>query len=275
MEISRPCFFGTKEIKQQLLRVLDKQEWKHRRVLDFPVGSGFTAGELVRRGADVVAWDMFPEFLKVEGLTCKLADLQSKFPAGDGEFDCAIFQDGIEHVPNQLFALQEFSRVLKDNGCLILTTPNYSNLRSRLSYLSFEAETPKMMPPNEVESIWFGGDSRIYYGHIFSIGIMRLRVLARLAGLEINKIHSARVNWSSILLGILFYIPIVLHTWKCYLRAIRINKGAGPGTSTRRVFRDLVSLGTHPNILFTGHFLIEFKKSNFSPTPRDTEVFET
>ncbi len=251
--------FGSKDIKDLFLRALDGFDWRGKRVVDFPAGSGFTSAALRERGAEIIAWDIFPEFFKVDGLKCALADLQSTFPAHDGEFDVAIFQEGIEHLQNQLLALQEFNRILKLDGRLFLTTPNYSNLRSRFSYFCFEAENPKMMPPNEIESVWFGKDSRIYYGHIFPTGIMRLRVLARLAGFEIAQIHPARVNITSLLFGLVLYPFIWGHAWRCYFRAVRKN-AAKNDAAKKKVFREQVALGTHPSILLGGHLIVEFKK---------------
>ncbi len=251
---------GSKDIKDLFLSALSRFDWRGKRVVDFPAGSGFTSSALRLAGADLVAWDMFPEFFKVDGLKCSHADLQSRFPAEDASFDAAIFQEGIEHLQNQLFAMQEFARILKSDGRLFLTTPNYSNLRSRFSYLCFEAETPKMMPPNEIESVWFGADSRLYYGHIFSTGIMRLRVLARLAGFEIARIHPARVNVTSALLGIVLYPFIWAHAWRCYFRAVRKNN-AGSDAAKKKVFREQVSLGVHPSILLGGHLIVEFRKA--------------
>lgn len=256
------------------LRAIQSFEWRGKRVVDFPAGSGFTSAALRERGAQVVAWDMFPEFFKVPGLTCSHADLQSRFPSSDGEFDVAIFQEGIEHLQNQLLALQEFNRVLKPEGRLFLTTPNYSNLRSRFSYLCFEAETPKMMPPNEIESVWFGADSRLYYGHIFSTGIMRLRVLARLAGFEIARVHPARVNVTSLLLGAILYPFIWGHAWRCYFRAARKNN-AQNDPAKKKIFRELVSLGVHPSILLGGHLIVEFKKAPAVVKPVHEAIVQT
>lgn len=267
-------WFGSKDVKELLLRVLRGREWAGQQVLDFPAGSGFTTQELVAQGAQLTAWDMFPEFFKVSGQKCDLADLQSKFPCADGTFDSAIFQEGIEHLPNQLFALSEFARVLKESGTLIVTTPNYSNFRSRLAYLSFESETPKMMPPNELESVWFASDDRVYFGHIFPIGIMKLRILSKVAGLEIVKIHPSRVNWTSFLLGLFFYPFVLLHAWKCYFRAMRKIKSVDEN-SKRVLLREIVSLGLHPAVLFGGHLIVEMKKQKFVSIVSKTEITQT
>lgn len=273
---------GSKNIKDLLLRVFSQKEFKNLKVLDFPAGSGFTANYLTERGAIVTAWDMFPEFFQSKpnltqnqnvnskALTCLPADLQKKFPAADHSFDVAVFQEGIEHLPDQLYALKEFYRVLKADGILYITTPNYSNLRSRLAYFLFESEMPKMMPPNELESIWFGKDNRIYMGHVFSIGIMRLRMLAMLAGFRIHKVHPGRINWTSFVLGLFFYPLIFLQTIKTYFRAKRKLK-ASP------VLLELLRLNLHPGVLFGGHLIVELTRQSqqFAPNLDNTDITET
>jgi SAM-dependent methyltransferase len=249
---------GSRDIKELFRRVIEGRSWSGVSTVDFPAGSGETTEILLKKGAKVDAWDMFPEFFKIPQLNCKAADLQARFPADDSTYDCAIFQEGIEHVPDQLFALKEFNRILKSDGRLLVTTPNYSNLRSRYAYLCFESETPKMLPPNEVESIWYGADNRVYYGHIFSIGIARLRVLARLAGFKLVTVHPSRLNVSSAIIGV-FTLPLIwFKTFTTYRRALRKNRPLTP--EKKRLFREIANLNLHPSILFGGHLIIEFAK---------------
>mgnify|MGYP001428065201 CR=1 FL=1 len=74
------------------------------------------------------------------------------------------------------FLLKEFNRVLKKGGGLIITTPNYSNMRAKMSYLLSESERfNSILAPNELDSIWMSKQditNEVYYGHIFLIGIL-------------------------------------------------------------------------------------------------------
>ena len=267
---------GSKNIKDLLIRVFTKMNTKSLTVLDFPAGSGFTSNYLENCGANVVSWDMFPEFFQSDKLKCTFGDLQKEFPAGNSRFDLAVFQEGIEHLPDQLFALKEFHRILKDDGILIVTTPNYSNLRSRLAYLLFESETPKIMPPNELESLWFGKDNRVYMGHVFSIGIMRMRMLATLAGFEIVQIHPARINWTSFSLSLIFYPLLLLQSFKTYARAKR-KLGISCEHQKKKILFDLLKLNLHPGILMGGHLIVEFKRlpTAFAPDIKRMSILET
>lgn len=251
---------GTKEVKELFSRVLSNLNLSQKSVLDFPAGSGFTSELLLKQKAKVTALDIFPDFFKVQGLECGQGDLSHRFPCDDNEFDVAVFQEGIEHLPDGLFALQEFHRVLKENGALYVTTPNYSNLRSRVSYLLFESETPKMMPPNEIESVWKSvSRSQIYFGHIFPTGIMKLRCLARLSGFELVRVHPSRVNWSSFGLMLFLWPWIFLVSLRNYARALRKNSEVEPQLK-KKVFSEILKLNLNLTVLLGGHLIVEFRK---------------
>ena len=122
-----------------------------------------------------------------------------------------ILQEVIEHLPDQLFALQEIYRVLKPGGELFLTTPSRSSLVARLSYLCFESEVLKGTPWGCVDGVWGRDDSgeRSYYGHLFLIGVQQLRALALIAGFRSIEVKRTDLSRSSVALMPLFY-PLIL-----------------------------------------------------------------
>ncbi len=138
-------------------------------VLDIPCGSGKASYEFQRKGAKVIALDLFPEFMEVSEIGASYADLSEKLPLGDESVDYIICQEGIEHIPNQLYVLQEFNRVLKKNGVALITTPSNSHIRARLSYFLFETDFYKRMPPTEIDGVWFANNKqdKLYFGHLF------------------------------------------------------------------------------------------------------------
>jgi len=256
---------GTKDIKfyvkQYILR--NKEFLAGKIVVDCPAGSGYSSKLLKESLANVEAYDLFPEFFKVEGVECKAADLESKLPINSSHADVVLFQEGIEHLSDQLHALQEMNRILKKGGSLLLTTPNYSNLRAKLSYFLNESEQYKLMPPNQIESIWFSnnesGDNRFYFGHMFLIGIQRLRLLGLLSGLKIRKIHHTRINITSLVLLVLLYPLILLSTFRAYRRAIRKNKNVSRELR-KKILKESFVLQINPKILIDGHLFVEFEK---------------
>ena len=110
----------------------NQQKFKNKVVIDAPAGAGVTSRILKEAGAVVRAYDLFPEYFKVDGLACERANIMESIPVADNFADVLVCQEGIEHFSDQYRAFQEFNRVIKQNGSLLITTPNYSNLQSRL-----------------------------------------------------------------------------------------------------------------------------------------------
>ncbi|KAF0154043.1 MAG: type 11 methyltransferase [Syntrophaceae bacterium] len=96
------------------------------KVLDFPSGWGRLSYWLKERGFDVVSCDIqdYPD----SPIKHVFGDLNKIFPFDDHTFDYAFCIDGPEHSENLYHIFREFYRVLKPNGHLILSIPNYSNL---------------------------------------------------------------------------------------------------------------------------------------------------
>jgi SAM-dependent methyltransferase len=255
--------FGTREIKVHVERLLRRRagDLEGRVVIDVPAGSGHSSRILQELGAEVRPLDLFPEFFKVPGLKCEKADLAAALPVADRSADWILFQEGIEHLPDQLQPLREMNRALKPGGTLIVTTPNYSNLRARLSYFLNESEYFKYMPPNEVESVWMAHaeTEQLYFGHVFNIGIQKLRTLGRFAGFEIARVHPTRISATALLLWVFSYPVILLANLLAYRRALRAGP-AGARTGKRGPFEEQLRLGISPGILCAGHLIVEFTK---------------
>ncbi len=237
--------------------------YKGKIVVDFPAGNGITSNILKNIGANPIPIDLFTEYFEVEGLVCKRANIREGLPLADKSADALVCQEGIEHFSDQYQALQEFNRVLKNKGTLLITTPNYSNLRARLSYLLSESERfNSTMPPNELDSIWMARTeitNEIYFGHIFLIGIQKLRVLAKLTGFKIKKCHSTKTKSTSLLLLPLFYPFIFLSNWITYRKNLRMNKDYDKET-VKAVYDEIFRLSINPRILTGSHLMVEFEK---------------
>lgn len=255
--------FGSSNIKIFVEKILDKMgdELQGKSVLDVPAGSGFTSSILKKHGADIHAYDLFPEFFKLDGVECGKIDLTCELPIDDNSMDMIICQEGIEHLPNPLFLLQEFNRILKKGGTLILSTPNISHLRAKLSYFLSESDFYKRMPPNELDAVWHSNDKRIYFGHIFLIGIQKIRVLSVVAGFKITKIHDVKLSMGSLFL--IFLYPILVFS-NVYAYLKNTSKRDGLLISDKkRVYREIVKLNLHPSILLGKHLLLELKKIDY------------
>ncbi len=109
------------------------------RMLDLGCGFGRHAFEALRRGADVVACDMaHPELVEVgnivaameeageipTGTTCTATNGDAtRLPFPDGSFDRIIASEVMEHIPDDVAALDELTRVLRPGGTIAVTIP--------------------------------------------------------------------------------------------------------------------------------------------------------
>jgi len=254
-------------IRQNQLKFKDKV------VIDAPAGAGVTSRILKELGAIVRAYDLFPEYFKVEGLTCERANIMEGIPVAANFADVLVCQEGIEHFSDQYRVLQEFNRVIKENGSLFITTPNYSNIQSRLSHFLFETEYfLKMMPANEADSVWMANPSlskEIYLGHIFLIGIQRLRLLAKLAGFKIKRIIFTYPKTTSLVLLPFVYPFIWLASWWTYRKSIR-KPSSTPMGLRRKVYRETMQLNTSARILVDKYLFVEFEKEAQLETVRSS-----
>ncbi len=240
-----------------------QSSFRNKIVIDLPAGNG-TTSELIRHyGGTPLPFDLFPEYFTVPGLECKRCDINEGIPLGDQVADMLICQEGIEHFTDQFHAFREFNRVLKPGGTLLVTTPNYSNLRSKLSYLLSESERfNDYMPPNELDSIWMTGprdDQEIYLGHIFLVGIQKLRVLGKLAGFRIRNVAFTEPKSTSILLMPLFYPFILLSNCYTYWKNMRKRTEFDQATK-RAVYGEVFRLSINPKILIDGSLVVEYEK---------------
>ncbi|MFI0419489.1 class I SAM-dependent methyltransferase [Spongiactinospora sp. 9N601] len=111
------------------------------RVLDLGCGGGRHSFEVLRRGADVVAFDQdAAELEKVAGMFAAM-DKAGEIPVGatgetlvgdalampfeDGRFDRVIAAEVLEHIPDDVTAIAEIVRVLKPGGRAAVTVPSF------------------------------------------------------------------------------------------------------------------------------------------------------
>jgi ubiquinone/menaquinone biosynthesis C-methylase UbiE len=95
------------------------------RVLEVGCGMGEFAERVARElGIAVVASDLSPRMVELtrgRGIDTRVADVQT-LPFEDGEFDCAVANWMLYHVPDLDQALGELRRVLAPGGTLVATT---------------------------------------------------------------------------------------------------------------------------------------------------------
>ncbi|MEI7499266.1 MAG: methyltransferase domain-containing protein [Bacteroidota bacterium] len=253
-----------KSPKYYVKKYLDsnKNELRNKIVLDIPAGNGVTTEILLENGAKAEPFDLFPEYFMLNNIECKRADIADKIPVINNYADMLICQEGIEHFSDQLKTFKEFNRVLKMKGKLLITTPSYSNLASKFSYLLFESETTKQMPPNEIDDIWMSDKTitnEIYHGHIFLIGLQKLRILAKLSGFKIHEIRYLRISKGSLFLFLFFYPLIFFSSYLRYLKNSGKHKEI-PKSFINEVYKEQFKININPKHLLNKHTFIIFEK---------------
>jgi len=223
-------------------------------VLDIPCGDGRASYEFLKKNAEVKSFDLFPDFIVLDDAKAEYADLADPLPLAEESVDYIICQEGIEHVPNQLKVLEEFNRVLKKGGVLLITTPNYSNLRSRMANFFLESDYWKRMPPTEIDSIWFAENesSKLYFGHLFLLGVQRFKSLLTFAGFSPSLEIKTDTSNTSFLLGLLLYPLLVVVTLLSNM-IYRGENGHIELSQRRDILWERVKLNLSPKTLFNKH----------------------
>lgn len=152
------------------------------------------------------------------------------------------------------------SRILKPKGRLIITTPNISNLRGKLSNFLVESEYYRRMPGNEVLNVFPvpGGREVPIFGHVFLIGAQRLRTLARVAGLRLVKTHPVKISRLSMMMGVLYPLLFLINDF-LYFDVLR-KTSPDDMARAKETFREIVKLNLNPHVLCGKSLIFGFEK---------------
>lgn len=115
------------------LEVLREISWKGKTILDAGCGTGELAGIIARRGAQkVIGVDYSKDAIGVAKANWKnpnLEFLQKDINDIKEKFDVVVSLGTLEHLDEPLSALKKLKSLLKPNGSLIITCPNWTNPR--------------------------------------------------------------------------------------------------------------------------------------------------
>ena len=92
-----------KSIKYHIKKYLIKNRVRieNKTVVDLPAGNGVTSKIIKDLGGIPLAFDLFPEYFKVEGIKCERANVLDKIPLQSNAVDFVLCQEGIEHFSDQ------------------------------------------------------------------------------------------------------------------------------------------------------------------------------
>ncbi|VVB70780.1 Ubiquinone biosynthesis O-methyltransferase [uncultured archaeon] len=182
----------TSEIKKLFLKIYrsiidlaipsQKEDWKAgQKVVDLGSGSGEYLIKLKEKGIEAVGVEPYnfdEEYAKKMGLTIYKNSLnKTNFP--DKSFDGIRMSHVFEHISNPEEVLNESKRILKDDGKIIISTPNSNSWAFRW-----------------FKKNWYALDSP---RHVYLYSPENLELLAKKNGLKVEKVffESGAINYSA------------------------------------------------------------------------------
>lgn len=167
----------------QYAEEIQKRLPKGSKILDFGCGQGALSMRLKDLGYDVTAADQNIEDFKAQGeipyypvnfnSSEEVNNFLSKF---EGSFDAVLGVEVIEHVENPWEYLRNLKRLVKQEGLILISTPNITSWYSRMIYL-FTGQFPGFLDPDLI-------------GHINPITPWELGVISSKIGLKVETMRS-------------------------------------------------------------------------------------
>ena len=119
----------------EIKEVLKQISWKGKKVLDVGCGTGLFAFSAAKKGAMVLGVDFSVEAIEIAQSQHIHKNL--KFTSVDvntikEKFDVIVSNGTLEHMDNPIKTLRLLKRHLTKNGCLIITSPNWTNPRGHM-----------------------------------------------------------------------------------------------------------------------------------------------
>ena len=140
------------------------EERKHKKIIDISAGIGAAANRVNKYyNTDIICNELSPKCLDslqklgLKTMSFDLDDNSKPYPFKDGEFDAIISLATIEHLYNIDNFFHEAKRILKDDGYIYISVPNYNGLNYLIPLL-FKGKTfhDPLNPKDKYE----------FYGHL-------------------------------------------------------------------------------------------------------------
>ncbi len=220
-----------------ILRLLP-QDGAGKRLLDLSCDDGASSVQYAARGFEVTPTNYDTRRFAVPGMQCTFVDLNRPMPFADASCDCVTLQEVIEHLEDIRAVLREVRRVLRPGGVFVMTTPNRSNLNSRVKYLltGFFRGCNRPLPEDAAAPNW----------HVLDFHV--LIWLARSAGLQLTGTAPSHAKWTSWL-----YLPL-LYPWIWIGTQAATRRGRAPLESRRSLRKHLLSR----NVLVNENLILRF-----------------
>ncbi len=131
-------------------RLLSRHTWEASTLLEPGCGTGWFSKEARKRKGEVVSLDIGFNLLKKTSEKCDSARIAGdlhNLPFAKNSFDIVICSEVLEHTFSPENVFQELTRVLKENGVMVVTIPNgawswlfavFTILKLRFNYKGIE-----------------------------------------------------------------------------------------------------------------------------------------
>jgi SAM-dependent methyltransferase len=217
------------------------------KILDLGCGDGSYSKRLKDLGFDVTAGDVDTKRFRYQNeIELKHCDITKQIPFPEHHFDYVLLIEVVEHLRNPYDILPEIGRVIKSNGCLIMSTPNILNLKSRFRFF-FEGSYDYFREPplDQVKN----PRSVIFNLHLVPYRYHELEYLLSATGYKISNIAASTLEG----FGYGVFLPIMW--FQALLREQRgLKKG---GIDYRRINKILNT----KELLFGRQLIITAKKT--------------
>ncbi|MBK6267185.1 methyltransferase domain-containing protein [Marivirga sp. S37H4] len=174
------------------------------KVLDIPSGAGAFTNRLINQEKSVYSADI-ENIMKVENPNFAVADMNKVLPYDNGFFDSVVCIDGIEHLENPFFFIRECSRVIKQEGQIVISTPNINSFRSRWRWFWTSHHNKCKVPLNE--------EKPTPLHHINMMSYQRMRYILHTNGFKIVQVKTNRVKLISWIYAIFIPFSWVFTNW--------------------------------------------------------------
>jgi SAM-dependent methyltransferase len=160
---------------------------KNLAILDIGCAEGRLSALLAKSGHDVTAADISNSFLQQAGRTAAASgvavrtmycDIEKDIAGfGGGKFDMIYFMDIIEHVRSPIRALGNLRRLLKENGSLVISTPNLCSFSQFYRYFKHPKQKADFFDPANLGDL-----------HLQGYDYLTLEKALNFSGLQIGEV---------------------------------------------------------------------------------------
>jgi len=171
------------------------------RVLDVGCAAGVTGEMLKKKGIREVVGIEIEESSYKEALRrldkVFLGDVQKMtLPFDDGYFDCIIYADVLEHLPDPWSVVRGHKRLLKDTGYVIASIPNVRHYRVVKKLLSgkWEYEERGVLDAGHLRFFTLESIKKMFHDSGYRIETLVYKISASKIRKFLNNISGGRLN---------------------------------------------------------------------------------